>query len=88
MPPVMGSVAFVMASFLLVPYREVALAALVPALLYYLGLFVQIDAHAAKTGLVGLPRHELPSLKETIKEGWMYLFAIVALIYFIFQLKQ
>jgi TRAP transporter 4TM/12TM fusion protein len=88
MPPVMGAVAFVMASFLLVPYREVALAALVPALLYYLGLYVQIDAHAAKLGLVGLPRHELPSLKETIKEGWMYLFAIVALIYLLFQLKQ
>jgi TRAP transporter 4TM/12TM fusion protein len=88
MPPVMGSVAFVMASFLNVPYADVALAALVPALLYYWGLFVQIDAHAAKIGLVGLPRKELPSLKETLKEGWIYLFGIAGLVYLLFQLKQ
>jgi TRAP transporter 4TM/12TM fusion protein len=88
MPPVMGAVAFVMASYLNVPYADVALAALVPALLYYWGLFVQIDAHAAKIGLVGLRKEELPSLKETLKEGWMYLFAIVVLIYLLFKLRQ
>jgi len=88
MPPVMGAVAFVMASFLEVPYASVAVAATVPALLYYFGLFVQIDAHAAKMGLAGLPRQELPSLTATLKEGWIYLGSIAALVYLLFQLKQ
>lgn len=88
MPPVMGAAAFVMASFIGVSYGEVCLAAAVPACLYYWGLFVQIDGHAAKKGLVGLPKHELPSLKETLKEGWMYIFAIAALIYLLFYLKR
>jgi TRAP transporter 4TM/12TM fusion protein len=88
MPPVMGAVAFVMASWLAMPYASIALAAAVPALLYYWGLFVQIDGHAARKGLRGLSTVELPSLKETVKEGWIYLGAIVALIYLLFQLKQ
>src|SRR5690606_16138983 len=68
MPPVMGATAFVMASFLNVPYAEVALAAAIPSLLYFFGLFVQIDAMAAKENLKGLPAAELPSIKQTIKE--------------------
>lgn len=88
MPPVMGAVAFVMASFLQVPYTTVAIAAAIPAILYYLGLFVQIDCHAAKRGLVGLPKTELPSLKETLKEGWIYFAALVVLVYLLFKLKQ
>jgi TRAP transporter 4TM/12TM fusion protein len=88
MPPVMGAVAFVMASFLETSYAAVAMAAAVPAILYYLGLFVQIDAHAAKKGLAGLPRAELPSLTATLKEGWIYLGSIAALIYLLFELKQ
>jgi TRAP transporter 4TM/12TM fusion protein len=88
MPPIMGAVAFVMASFLMVPYADVALAALVPACLYYWGLFVQIDGYAARKGLVGLPRNELPSLKETMKEGWVYLFSIAALLVLLFYLRQ
>jgi len=88
MPPVMGAVAFVMASFLNVPYAEVAIAAIVPALLYYWGLFVQVDGFAAKTGLLGLPKSEIPSLKETLKRGWVYIFGILALTYLIFFLRQ
>ena len=88
MPPVMGAVAFVMASFLEVSYAAVAMAAAVPAVLYYLGLFVQIDGHAAKKGLAGLPRAELPSLTATLKEGWVYLGSIAVLVYLLFELKQ
>src|SRR5690606_24467107 len=58
MPPVMGATAFVMASFLNIPYATIALAAVVPSLLFYLGLFVQIDAYAAKYQLKGLPQEE------------------------------
>ena len=64
-PPVMGAVAFVMASVLSMPYVTVAAAAAVPALLYYLSLFLQVDGYAARYGIRGLPRAELPSLRRT-----------------------
>ena len=54
----MGPTAFIMASFLNLPYSEVALAAALPSMLYYLGLFMQIDAYAAKYGMQGLPESE------------------------------
>ena len=59
LPPIMGSTAFVMATFLNVAYTTVALAAAIPALLYFFGLFIQIDAYAARKGLVGTPKEEL-----------------------------
>src|SRR5581483_1740832 len=69
-PPVMGATAFVIAQFLNISYAEVAVAAIIPAALYYLALFSQVDAYAARNGLKGLPRAELPSAWETLKEGW------------------
>lgn len=86
MPPVMGAAAFVMASFLNVPYIEVAIAAAIPACLYYLGLFVQVDGYAARTGLKGLPKNELPPLWRTLKEGWFYLGVILVMCYFLLSL--
>lgn len=88
MPPIMGAAAFIIASFLNIPYATVALAAVIPSLLYYLGLFIQIDGYAAKTGLKGLPREELPSLGRTIKEGWFYVFAFAILIWVLFFLRR
>lgn len=88
MPPVMGATAFVMASFLNMPYSTIALAAVVPSLLFYLGLFVQIDAYAAKHELKGLPEEELPSLKQTLKEGWYFIFVFVLLIWMLFYLRR
>jgi TRAP transporter 4TM/12TM fusion protein len=87
-PPVMGATAFVMAQFLNVSYAEVALAAAIPALLYYFGLFMQVDAYAARHGLKGLPREELPSLWSSIKEGWYYTFVIVLLIFMLLVMKR
>ncbi len=81
MPPIMGATAFVMASFLSRPYVEIALAAAIPSFLYYFGLFVQIDAYAARRRLVGMERRELPSLVATLKSGWMYLLVFAVLIY-------
>ncbi len=86
MPPVMGAAAFVMASFLNLPYYKIAIAAAIPAVLYYLGLFVQVDGYAAKTGLKGLPRTELPSFWRTMKEGWFYIGVVVILCYFLLSL--
>ena len=79
MPPIMGATAFVMASFLGVSYVTVAVAAIVPSLLYFYGLFMQIDAYAARNKLEGLPREELPSLGKVFKEGWYFIAVFVVL---------
>ncbi|HUG79708.1 MAG TPA: TRAP transporter fused permease subunit, partial [Burkholderiales bacterium] len=60
MPPVMGAAAFLMAEFLQIPYSEVVLAALVPALLYYTALFIQADLEAARVGITRVPEADIP----------------------------
>jgi TRAP transporter 4TM/12TM fusion protein len=87
-PPVMGATAFVIAQFLNVSYAEVALAATIPAAVYYLALFIQVDAYAGRNGLKGLPRHELPSAWATIKEGWYYLLVVALLIVMLLHFKR
>jgi TRAP transporter 4TM/12TM fusion protein len=87
-PPIMGSAAFIMASFLAIPYYEIALAAAIPALLYYIGLIVQADGYAAKNNLKGLKKEDIPSFLETLKGGWYYLFALVLLVYFLVILNS
>jgi len=81
MPPVMGSVAFVMASFMNVPYADIMVAATVPALLFYLVLLIQTDCYAARNGLKGLPRDQLPKLWLVLRSGWIYLVSLVALVW-------
>lgn len=84
MPPIMGAAAFVMAEFLAKPYREIALAALVPALLYYTILFIQIDLEAAKLGLKGMPREQLPPLKPILASAYIYVVPLLVVIYGLF----
>src|SRR5207249_4768709 len=67
--------------YLAIPYGQVALAAALPAVLYYLALFVQIDLEAAKLGLTGLPRAELPRLREVMRVGWVFLVPLGVLLY-------
>ncbi len=88
MPPIMGATAFVMASFLNVSYVTVAIAAIVPSLLYFFGLFMQIDAYAARKGLQGLPKEELPSIGSVFKEGWYFIVVFVALIWMLVFLQR
>jgi TRAP-type uncharacterized transport system fused permease subunit len=66
MPPVMGATAFLIAEFLEMSYWSVCVAAFLPAIAYYTTLLAQVDLEAAKTGLKGLPRKNLPSLKKTL----------------------
>ncbi|MGE5147996.1 MAG: TRAP transporter permease [Candidatus Eiseniibacteriota bacterium] len=66
MPPVMGAAAFLMAEFLQIPYSAVVLAALVPALLYYIALFIQADLEAARAGITRVPEHEIPKPKAVL----------------------
>src|SRR5690349_12354940 len=87
-PPVMGATAFVIAQFLNVSYAEVAVAAIIPAALYYVGLFMQVDSYAARHGLKGIPRAELPKIWDTVKEGWYYIFVIALLIVMLLHFKR
>ncbi len=74
MPPVMGAAAFVMAEFLGIPYITICLYALIPALLYYLALFMSIHFEAGRMGLKGIPKEELPSLKKVLAtRGQMFI---------------
>lgn len=88
MPPVMGATAFVMAMFLDVPYAAVALAAIIPSILYFLGLFIQIDAYAARHDIKGLPAAELPSLWQTLKEGWYFIFVFALLVWMLLVMQR
>jgi len=88
MPPIMGATAFVMAIYLEVPYSEIVIAAVIPSLLYFFGLFVQIDSYAAKEKLKGLPKVEMPSVRETLKAGWYYVFVFFLLIWMLMFLQR
>jgi TRAP transporter 4TM/12TM fusion protein len=81
MPPIMGAAAFLMAEVLQVPYAEVMIAAIIPALLYYLALFFQVDAEAAKRGIRGEPAERLPQLVAVLRAGWYFPLPFAALIF-------
>ncbi|HEX7007556.1 MAG TPA: TRAP transporter fused permease subunit [Alphaproteobacteria bacterium] len=81
MPPVMGITAFLIADFLSISYGEVVLAAIIPALLYYLAIFIQADLEAARRGLKGLPRDQLPVALKVLKAGYAFFVPLAVLIY-------
>ncbi len=87
MPPVMGAAAFLMAEFLQVPYRDVALAATLPALLYYYALFIQADLLAARTGLTSIDLKDVPPASQVLKQGWHFLLPFAMLVYSLFWLN-
>ncbi len=72
MPPVMGAVAFLMAEFLQISYSEVVLAALVPAVLYYASLYIQVDLEAAKEEIKKIDPALIPSKKKVFGQGWVF----------------
>lgn len=80
-PPVMSAVAFVMAEFLQMPYGQVVVAAIIPALLYYTALILQVDLEAGRTGMRGLEPHEIPRAIDVLKAGWPFLVPLPILIY-------
>ncbi|MEX0730544.1 MAG: TRAP transporter fused permease subunit [Aquisalimonadaceae bacterium] len=84
LPPIMGAAAFIMAEFLGIPYTEVALAALIPAILFYLALLVQIHLHAARNGMRALSREERPDAWKTFRKYWPFLAPIVMLLLLLF----
>ncbi|WP_027390145.1 TRAP transporter permease [Chrysiogenes arsenatis] len=84
LPPVMGAAAFIMAEVLGMPYRDIAIAALLPALLFYLGIIVQIHLRATKDGLKGISRENLPRVRQVMKERGHLLVPLLFLMYMLF----
>ena len=85
MPPIMGAAAFVMAQFLGMSYAQVALAAAIPAILFYGALFIGVDLKAKEEGLLGIPREALMHLGKDWKKRIHLAIPLVLLIYMIFK---
>ncbi len=81
MPPVMGAVAFIMADFTNTEYGVIVLAAIVPSLLYYVGLYFHVDGYAARHGMVGTPQRDLPPIRQVLSEGWPFLLIVGFLVW-------
>jgi TRAP transporter 4TM/12TM fusion protein len=87
MPPVMGAVAFVMADFLQIPYKEVAIAAILPSVMYYAALFIQADLEAARYGFGKVEEDKIPRIWRVLAGGWMFLVPFAILVYTMFWLN-
>jgi TRAP transporter 4TM/12TM fusion protein len=88
MPPVMGAAAFLIAEYLQIPYATVALAALVPAVLYYVALFIEVDLLAARDGIHGLTRDERPKLFPIMRRSANFVVPLAVLVGWMFFLKR
>ena len=82
MPPIMGAAAFLMADYLGVPYSDIIVRAILPACLYFLGVFLSVHLEAKRLGLKGLSREQLPRIRELIKESYLLL-PLAILIYLV-----
>lgn len=84
LPPIMGAAAFIMAEILGVKYSEIIVWAAIPALLYYMGILIQVQLRASKDGLVGIPREKLPKAMEVLRAQGHLIIPIVFLLYMLF----
>ncbi|MBT3992335.1 MAG: TRAP transporter fused permease subunit [Rhodospirillaceae bacterium] len=87
MPPIMGAAAFLMAELLEIRYQEVIVAAILPALLYYIAVFLQADLEAGKTGIKPVPEDQIPPILRVLKEGWYFITPFAVLISALFYLN-
>ncbi|SDR43577.1 TRAP transporter permease [Natronobacterium texcoconense] len=83
LPPVMGAAAFLIMEFTGTPYADVIIAATLPAIAFFFGMWVMVHFEAVRGGIGGLPRAELPNGLEKLRSGWFYLIPIVLLLYFL-----
>lgn len=88
MPPIMGAAAFLMAENLGVPYTRIIRAALLPAILYFVYIFVRVHLEAVKMDLKGLDRRELPQLRHVLRRSWNAILPIGLLLFTILVLKR
>lgn len=87
MPPIMGTAAFIMAQVLGLPYSDIAIAAIVPSILYFYMCFLVVDLQAYKAGMKGLSASELPSLRRVGHEGWHVILTIIVLLWLLLWVK-
>ena len=87
MPPIMGAAAFLMADYVQIPYSEIALKAILPAVLYFAGIFIAVHLEAKKSGLRGLTKEELPKFKPLIKKVYLLL-PLILLVYLVSTSKS
>ena len=85
LPPVMGAAAFVMAEFLGIPYIKIAMAAAIPAIIYYIAVMTMVHLEACKHGLKGLPKERLPKLSRVLREKGHLLLPILGLVYLLIR---
>ncbi len=85
LPPVMGAAAFIMAEFTGIDYVDIAFAALIPALLYYIPIYVQVHLRAQRDKLAGVDRSQIPSLKMTMREGGLFIVPLIAITWALVQ---
>ncbi|MBT5049381.1 MAG: TRAP transporter fused permease subunit [Rhodospirillaceae bacterium] len=88
MPPIMGAAGFLMAEFLDVPYTDVLLAALIPAILFYVAVFIQVDLEAARNNIPRIPEDRIPAIALVLKEGWQFILPFVVLLVLLFQFNR
>jgi len=84
-PPIMGAAAFLMIEFLDLPYTTIILAAIIPAFMHFLGVFIQVHFEAKRDGLRGLEPHEMPDLKAAFARDWPTVIPLVGLLYMLFS---
>ncbi len=82
MPPIMGAAAFLMADYLAIPYSNITLRAILPAILYFAGVFIAVHLEAKKEGLKGLTRAELPRFLPLLKQSYLLL-PLIVLVYLV-----
>ncbi len=85
LPPVMGAAAFIMSEFTNIPYIRIVASAVVPALLYYLGVMFMVHLQASKQGLEGIPKAELPSFKHTMVMGFHLILPLIGVVLFLIR---
>ena len=87
MPPIMGAAAFLMADYVGVPYSNIVVRAILPAVLYFTGVFITVHLEAKKEGLRGLSKEELPKLKPLLKKLYLLL-PLIILVYLVGTSKR
>lgn len=85
MPPIMGAAAFVMSQFIGIAYIHIAIAAALPAVLYYLAVGFMVHFEAKRLGLKGIPKERLPNVKKVLAEGWHLLLPLFVIVYLLVQ---
>ena len=81
MPPIMGAAAFIMTEYVGVPYNTIAFAAVIPAILYFTGIYANVHFEAMRKGLLGVPKEQRPSVSHLLKTGWYKIAPLLIIIF-------